>query len=292
MAATARAPKAADKQAVLKKLLPLIKKQYKVVVPKLDRPVMETMLYGVCLEDAPLDEAEKSYARIFELFPDLNEARVSSVTELEPIFAGLSDPDWRSFRLRSVLQYVFDKSFAFELESLRKKTLELATKQLQKIKQLSPFVRTFTLQQAVGAHLLPLDESSARVLTWLGLSTPGQTADELGESLKAIVRKADALQFCFAVRSLATDPKLSPAFDPAQYPPPDGGYDAHTGIDRLNDLFKTGLSGLKVKPKAEPPAKAVKKAATKDPVKKAVAKKDKPAAAKAAPKPAKKASKK
>ena len=38
--------KTADRQSVLKKLLPLLKKHYKVAVCKLDRPVMETMLYA------------------------------------------------------------------------------------------------------------------------------------------------------------------------------------------------------------------------------------------------------
>src|SRR5688572_30774008 len=106
MVASAK-PKSADRHTVIKKLLPLIKKHYKVTVPKLDRPIMETMLYAVCLEDASVEEADHVYARMFQLYPDLNEARVSSITELEPIFDGLPDRDWRAFRARSVLQYVF-----------------------------------------------------------------------------------------------------------------------------------------------------------------------------------------
>ncbi len=276
--------KTADRQTVLKKLLPLLKKQYKVAVCKLDRPVMETMLYAVCLENASVEEADRAYARLFELFPDLNEARVSSISELEPVFQGLDDRDWRGFRARSVLQYVFEKSFNFELESLKKKTLELATKQLGKIRHLSPFIRNFTLQQAIGAHLLPIDDAVARLLIWLGLASPGQSTDEIGESLKAVVRKAEALPFLFSVRALAVDPKLRAAFDPGQYPPPAGGHEATTAIDRLNDLFKSGLAAVKPKPKAAPPAVAVaaKKAPAKA-AKKAAAKKDKPTATKATP---------
>lgn len=301
--------KTADRQSVLKKLLPLLKKQYKVAVCKLDRPVMETMLYAVCLENASVEDADRAYARLFQLFPDLNEARVSSISELEPVFEGMEDRDWRGFRARSVLQYVFEKSFNFELEGLKKKTLELATKQLSKIRHLSSFIRSFTLQQAIGAHILPIDDATGRLLMWLGLASPGQSSEDIGESLKAVVRKAEALPFLFSVRALAVDPKLKAAFDPAAYPPPDDGHDPGTAIDRLSELFKSGLSAAKAKPKVEavvdkpakkaattkpapaatkaPPAKATTKPA---PAKAAAAKTStKPAAAKGSPKkPAKK----
>lgn len=258
--------KTADRQSVLKKLLPLLKKQYKVAVCKLDRPVMETMLYAVCLENASVEDADRAYARLFQLFPDLNEARVSSISELEPVFEGMDDRDWRGFRARSVLQYVFEKSFNFELEALKKKTLELATKQLGKIRHLSSFIRSFTLQQAIGAHILPIDDATGRLLLWLGLASPGQSSEEIGESLKAVVRKAEALPFLFSVRALAVDPKLKAAFDPAAYPHPAEGHDPGTAIDRLSDLFKSGLSAAKAKPKADAP---VEKSASKSPKKSA-----------------------
>lgn len=301
MAATARA-KAADRQAVLKKLLPLLKKQYKVVVPKLDRPVMETMLHATCLENASVEQAERAYARLYSLFPDLNEARVSSITELEPIFDGMDDRDWRAFRIRSILQYVFEKSFNFELESLKKKTLELAQKQLAKIRHLSSFIRSLTLQQAIGAHLLPIDDAAARVLIWLGLAQPGQTGEDIGEALKGVIRKAEALPLLFAIRCLAVDPKMKAAFDPAQFPIPDAGHEPSTALERLADLMKTGSAGLKPKkPAAEakpapsakpaPAAKAAKKKAA--PPKKAVTTpKAKPKAPAKAAAPAKKPAKK
>lgn len=283
--------KTADRQSVLKKLLPLLKKQYKVAVPKLDRPVMETMLYAVCLENASVEEADRAYARLFQLFPDLNEARVSSISELEPVFDGLEDRDWRGFRVRSVLQYVFEKSFNFELESLKKKTLELAAKQLAKIKHLSPFIRNFTLQQAVGAHILPIDDATGRLLVWLGLSSTGQSSDEVGESLKAVVRKAEALPFLFSVRALAVDSKLRTAFDPAAYPHPADGHEPGNAIERLTDLFKSGLSSQKHKTKTEPvPAKTAPAKPTKKTAAPANTKKSTPVASKAAPaKPATKA---
>lgn len=259
--------KSSDKQAVFKKLIPLLKKRYKPAPPP-DRPVLQTMLYAVCLENASQAEADKSYARLESDFHDLNEIRVSSVTELEPVFAGRSEPDWRAYRVRNILQYVFEKNFNYEFEGLKKKNLELASKQLAKIKGLSPFVRNYTLQAALGVHLIPVDDAMANALRWLGLSEPDATPEKVGESLKSVILKAEAPTVCNLLRSLATDPALREAFDPGKNPPPPEGFDPSTALERLNDLFE---SATKAKPsrststkKAAGDAKTVKKAAKKE----------------------------
>lgn len=280
MVAASRA-KSSDRAAIVKKLLPAIKKQYKVVIPKHDRPVLETMLYAICLEDASVDEAELAFQRLGQEFPDLNEIRVSSISEIERAFVGLSNSEWRAFHVRSVLQYVFEKSFAFEFESLRKKTLELAQKQLAKIKQLSSFVRNYTLQSVIGAHQIPLDESMSRTLVWLGLVPPNQDPEQMGETLKAVIRKAEVPLFCFSVRCLATDKLVRDFFDPAKHPVPPEGHDGAAVTERLAELYKAATS----KPKGKPPV-------AKAPEPKAAAKPAKAAPAKAAPPPAAAAAKK
>lgn len=252
--------KASDRAAVIKKLLPAIKKQYKVTVPKGGRPVLETMLFAVCLEDAPVESSERWYARISTEFPDLNEARVSSVNELERIFDDTETADIRAYRLRAVLQYVFEKGYSFEFEGLRKKTLELAMKQLAKIKHITPFVRTYTLQETIGAHLLPIDESSARALIWLGLASPGMSAEDIGETLKSAVRKAEAEQFCCSLRCIATDPRINSAFFDGTGAGEDG-HEAGDSLDRLADLWKHGATAPKPKPKPKAVAKAAAKPA-------------------------------
>ena len=170
--------KASDRAALLKKLLPILKKRYKIQIPKGGKPVLETMLYAVCLEDSTVEEADESFKRLFTDFPDLNEVRVSTVGEIERAFAGQASAEWRAFRVISVLKFVFDKNYAFEFESLRKKTLDLATKQLAKIKDLSPFVRDYTLHEVTGAHMIPIDQGTARLLVWLGLALPNQTQEQ------------------------------------------------------------------------------------------------------------------
>ena len=240
MVAASRA-KASDRAALLKKLFPIIKKQYKLLIPKGNKPVLETMLYAICLEDSTVEEADQSFKKLFEEFPDLNEVRVSTIGEIERAFLGQTSSEWRAFRVISVLKFVFDKSYAFEFEGLRKKTLDLATKQLAKIKDLSPFVRDYTLHEITGAHLIPIDPATARLLIWLGLAVPTQTAEQMGESMKAAVRKAEVEAFVFTLRCLSADQSLHAAFDPVKYPAPEGGHDTDTACDRLLRLLKNGL---------------------------------------------------
>lgn len=239
MVAASRA-KASDRAALLKKLFPIIKKHYKVQIPKGGKPVLETMLYAISLEDSTVEEADASFKKLFTEFPDLNEVRVSTVGEIERAFKGQTSSEWRAFRVISVLKFVFDKSYAFEFESLRKKTLDLATKQLAKIKDLSPFVRDYTLHEVTGAHLIPVDPALARLLVWLGLAMPNQTHEQIGESMKGSVRKADVEAFVFTLRCLAADQTMQAAFDYTRHPVPEGGHDTETAIDRLTDLLKHG----------------------------------------------------
>ena len=229
--------KASDKQGISKKLIGILKKRYKSPVPKNERPVLETVLYAICLEDTTDEQAVAAYGRLLATFHDLNEVRVSSISELSTVFAGMPHPEYRALQIRGVLHYVFEKNFGFEFESLKKKTLELAVKQLGKIRDLSPFVRAFTLQEALGSHMLPLDESMKNAVIWLGLADAGADAEHASQSLRPVIRKPETPLFCHLVRSFATDPLVRDELNPAKNPPPEGGHDPGTAPVRLQELL-------------------------------------------------------
>jgi endonuclease-3 len=161
--------------------------------------------------------------------------------------------------------------------------LELAQKQLGKIKQLSGFVRNYTLQSVIGAHQLPIDESMARSLVWLGLVTPNQDAEQMGETLKAVVRKAEVPLSCFSIRCLATDKVVRDLFDPEKHPAPAEGHDGAAVTERLADLYKTATTKAKAKPVPKVEAKPAAKPAKAAPKAAAPAAAKKKAAPKAAP---------
>jgi endonuclease-3 len=249
--ASAPRPKASDKQAVLKKLFPLLKKHYKSPLPRYDLPILETLIYAICLENASSEEADAAQQMLEENFHDYNEVRVSSITELNKVFEGLDNPDLRSLRIRNVLHYVFEENYEFEFEGLRRKTLELATKQLGKIRELSPFVKNFTLQVALGSHLVPVDDTMNRPLKWLGLVEPESSTEEASEGLKSAVRKNEGPLFCHLIRCLAHDPNFEGVFDPKDQPSQQD-IDLSTAPARLKTLLEEG-------PKRARKAKAVEK---------------------------------
>jgi len=57
MVATSRS-KPVDKPEALRRLAMLLKKSYPGTPPRRDLPVLETLLFAVCLEDATLEQAE------------------------------------------------------------------------------------------------------------------------------------------------------------------------------------------------------------------------------------------
>jgi hypothetical protein len=230
--------KTVDKLTLGKKLVSVLKKRYHDPLPKHEKPVLETLLYAVCLEDTSIAQAESAYERLWSAFHDLNELRVSSITELvNHVFVGMPDADWRAHRIRNILQYVFEKHFEFAFEGLRRKTLELATKQLYKIRDLSPFVRNFALQTALETHVVPVDRLMTNASIWLGLVPANESPEQAAETLKSTARKVDVSVFSHYLRCLAVDPRLTKYFEPtkasaASHPDP------QTMIERLEVLFK------------------------------------------------------
>jgi hypothetical protein len=237
--------KSVDKLTLGKKLVSVLKKRYSQPLPKQDRPVLETLLYAVCLEDTSVELADGAYERLWSAFHDLNELRVSSITELvNHVFDGMPDADWRAHRVRNILQYVFEKHFEFAFEGLRRKTLELATKQLFKIRDLSPFVRNYALQTALETHVVPVDRLMTNASIWLGLVPAGESPEQAAETLKSTARKVDVPVFSHYLRCLAVDPRLMKLLEPhkgANSPP----HDPQTMIGRLGVLFKEGDSAAR-----------------------------------------------
>ena len=177
---------------------------------------METLLFAICLEDGSVEQAEEAYRGLLSAFHDLNELHVSSITELSQVFGVLPSADWRAHRVRQVLQYVFEKHFEFAFEGLRRKTLELATKQLFKIRDLSPFDRNYTLQSALGTHVIPVDQLMTNAAIWLGLAAPGETPEHAAETLKSAVRKADVPVFSHYLRHSPSIPAWSRLLNPVK----------------------------------------------------------------------------
>ncbi len=209
---TNRATKAADKSQVCRKFVSALHKLYGKSVPKIELPVVETMLFAACLEDNSWDPAESGLKKLLSSFFDLNEIRVSSVSELELVLAPLYQADWKGLRIRSILRFVFETTYSYDFEKLRRQTLEQAIKNLKKMPEVTPFIRDFVLHEILGSHIVCLDTSMLTAAKWLGLVPENSDLNEGTEYLKGGLKKSEVSEFCYLLRCLATDPKFIPRF--------------------------------------------------------------------------------
>lgn len=198
-------PTTTNKQRLLNQLFTLAKKTGEAIEPE-PRPVLEQFIYGICREGTTRAKAERAYHNLRDRFYDWNEVRVSSPRELEEALAGLPDAEIRSQRLVSFLQEVFETTYSFDLESLHKKGLKQAAKQLSRFQAADDYVVSWVVQQSLGGHAVPLDTPTLRALRRLGLIDGEEEDSEvLRASLEHLVPKARGPQFGDVISLVASD---------------------------------------------------------------------------------------
>ena len=196
--------KSVDRPKIVARLMKLLKKEFGGLPKRQSMPVLETMVYGILLENSTFEAADAAYERLTSEFFDWNEIRVSTVTELEPVFEELSEPHWRAQRVRHLLYYVFDHQYSWDFDGLKRKKLDLTTKQLSKIKYLPPFVCYYLMLTSLGTHALPVDDRMVKAAVWTGILPVGCDEESGPELLKGFIKKADCLEFFWYLKSLST----------------------------------------------------------------------------------------
>tara|TARA_R110002072_G_scaffold13481_1_gene56752 strand:+ start:222179 stop:223192 length:1014 start_codon:yes stop_codon:yes gene_type:complete len=230
--------KTPDKSKVLARLLKLLKKEFGGLPKREQLPVLESMVFAACLENSSYEAADAAFGRLKNDFFDWNEVRVSTISELEPVFEGVHEPEWCAMRVRYLLYYVFDHQFSYDFDGIKKKPFELAFKQVSKIKHLTPFCRNYMLQKCLGNHVIPVDDKMVRTAIWLGLIPVGADEDSGAELLKGFIRKADAPEFIWLLKSLSVSRhgesilEMSPKGDN-----PELEFDLGDAEERLNDVL-------------------------------------------------------
>jgi endonuclease-3 len=198
-------PTATNKQRLLTQLFTSLKKQFESPEPE-ERPVLEQFLYAVCREGATREQADRAYRNLRERFFDWNEIRVSSVREVEDAFADLPQSDVRAQRLISLLQEVFETTFSFDLETLHKKGLKQAAKQLARYQAANEYAVAWVIQQSLGGHAIPLDAETMRVLRRLGLIDDDTDDPEvIRTSLEHLIPKAKGSLFNELLSAVANE---------------------------------------------------------------------------------------
>lgn len=260
--------KASDRSKVCQQIVTILKKEYGSRSPSYDYDVLDTVLFSICLENSNSSDAQDALQRLKDNFYDYNELRVSSITEIQHAFVNMSEPEWRAMRARDVLQFVFENGYTYDIEDLKKKTMDSAEKHLKKIKSLTPFAISHTLLFALGSHLVPVSKTILSTSMWLGLLEPKTKIKAAGEQLKGAVRKSDVPLFYYLLSVLAADAKYQKLIDTADAADSDNPLEALKKVpSRLKDLIagkikasrKPKVTKTKTAKKTEKPASKSKK---------------------------------
>ncbi len=193
-----------SRNALLTKLQKTLKKHYKPVEPPA-RPVLENLLFACVLEDTHYGPAEESLRALQATFFDWNEVRVSTVKELAEVLSMLPDPAAAATRLKRVLQGVFEDTYSFELESLKKQNLGAAVKRLEKFQGTDSFIVAYAVQTVLGGHAIPLSGGVLDAALVLGLITPAERSKNQIPGLERAVPKSRGVEFGSLVHQLGAD---------------------------------------------------------------------------------------
>ena len=110
-----------NRTALLNKIHKVLKKHYKPVVHRHEQPVLESLLYAACLENARLATAEAVYEKLKTSFFDWNEVRVSTAKELAEIMHEPGEPESAATHIKGILQSVFESEYSLTWSRSRKR---------------------------------------------------------------------------------------------------------------------------------------------------------------------------
>ena len=190
----------------IKSLYKFLQKRYKHVPETQPRKVLEHLIYAACLENATFEQADHAFSVLEHHYIDWNEIRVSTAAELAYTFPHLPDAAVAGERIRKSLQAVFETAYVFDLEELRKKSLSQAVELLESLTVCSRFMVDYTIHNALGGHVIPLDESSRRVFRLLGLAqTNKENTREDVSGLERAIMKQEGHEFANLLHHFAVD---------------------------------------------------------------------------------------
>ena len=201
---------APSRTAQFAKVHKTLKRQYKPSPCNSRRTVIEHLLFACCLEDAHHDAAEEAFAALVHTFFDWNEVRVTSISELSEVMARVPDPRAAANRIKRVLHAVFEATFNFDLEDLRKKNLGPTIKWLEKLDGTTPFTVAYAVQAALGGHAIPVDGGTMAALRILDLVTDKDVTAGVVPGLERAVAKSKGVEFGSVLHELGADFSANP----------------------------------------------------------------------------------
>lgn len=187
------------------RLYELLGRHYQAKPADPNQPVLEHLMFAAVLENARHAVAERVFQVLKTEFFDWNEVRVSTIRDLSEAGETLPDPAAAAARVKYPLQHIFESTYSFDLEELRKLPIGQAVERLQKIDGVSRFMISYVVQNALGGHTIPLDAASLRALNLLGLADEGEIASGNVSGLERAIPKSKGIEFAWLLHEFAAE---------------------------------------------------------------------------------------
>ena len=186
---------ASNRASLIGKLQAALKKFYQPLPAQPTRPLLEHVLYASLLEDAPADLADEGMAKCEQEFFDWNEVRVTTVTELSQVLENLPEPQKAARRLKSNLQAIFEEFYTFDLDHMKKENLGRAVSKFEKMPGMTPFVLSYTVQNGLGGHSIPVDYSAMVIMLSTKIASQSEAMAGKVPGLERAIPKNKAIDF-------------------------------------------------------------------------------------------------
>jgi endonuclease-3 len=195
----------AEKSREVQKIVNLLKKKYDSPPRRESISVLEAVIYAVLADGTTTAKADAAFQRLKQNYFDWNEVRVSALVELQDQLSDLPDAEQRAAKLKGCLRFIFESTYGFDLEQLKKVPMKELAVRLEKMPNLSDYLISRVMRDGLGGTAMPLDSAAVRVLTRLGIIDEKTPADVLSASLSRQIPRARSFEFCHLLSELAAD---------------------------------------------------------------------------------------
>ncbi len=203
---------AAKRASLIKKTHTVLKKHFpKVQLPVKDRPILEQLLYACCLQNATPDQATEAFSKLQTRYVSWNEVRVTTNSELMEVMSCLPQAADAAHHLRRILFKVFETHFTFDLSFMAKEGLSKSTATISGYyKEIPPFVVSYTVQNGLGGHSIPLNDGALDVLEILEIVSPKNRQQRKVPGLERTIAKNKGVEFGALLHMLGTQLAADP----------------------------------------------------------------------------------
>jgi endonuclease-3 len=199
-----------NRAAIIAKTHKVLKKYYKPVLSSGNRSLLDNLVYAHCLRDAAYDKADRAFERLQKSFYDWNEIRVTTVSELAEVLHDLPRSAEAASNVKKTLQSVFEATYSFDLESLKKQNIGQTVKQLSQYPGVTDFAVAYVTQHSLGGHAIPLDPSSVEVMYIVGAIDQGEREKGIVPGLERAIPKKKGIEFASLLHQIAAELAASP----------------------------------------------------------------------------------